>query len=276
MVKCDANPQCKALEKSFSSHKCDRCGKSVHAVFCSTPHDELDDRLKTYFKPYCDKANNNYHDICFPCIENAKKELRTSSASTTASRTPTTSTASSSTSKTTTATKTTSTAPAADVLAAAAAPTGYRKTGKNEREEGVIDLTGPLKKKSKKQAVLKFGDIQPKPPKKKASSSSNPTARAPRKQYDMKFKLQVLRFLEVPGNTVAAAEMQFKVSKQCISNWKLQKSAIEAACELNPKAKRVVKNDPLLRIKIGIIAFYELNKSMPNDAKLPITGEYAM
>ena len=48
-----------------------------------------------------------YHDVCFPCIENTKKELGISPVSTTTSGTPTTSTASSSTSKTTTETKTT-------------------------------------------------------------------------------------------------------------------------------------------------------------------------
>jgi hypothetical protein len=43
--------------------------------------------------------------------------------------------------------------------------------------------------------------------------------------------------------------------------------------ELNEKATRVVKDDGLKRIKIGIIAFYDFNKSMPKDGQISITGD---
>eukprot|EP00984_Skeletonema_dohrnii_P031549 scaffold24154_cov78-Skeletonema_dohrnii-CCMP3373.AAC.1 len=174
------------------------------------------------------------------------------------------------------ATKKSASASAADVLAAAAPleQTTNSSTAPNEstkKKGGVVDLTQNSpgrRQKNKKQKVLPFA----KGPTKKSNENAAKRTSKPPKRFTMKFKKEVLDFLDTPGNSVRAAMRRFEISKQNISNWKKSRPEIEKACKMNPNAKRANSNDPLLRIKIGILAFYELNQSMPKDGKINITG----
>ena len=108
MTKCDANnPGCNAPSAAtVGAHRCIGCDKKVHAVFCSTPYDELsDDRLKELFKKKLKSATTTYKDVCKPCIAEAKAKLRSTTSAATAATKKTAATAATKKTASSTATK---------------------------------------------------------------------------------------------------------------------------------------------------------------------------
>ena len=79
------------------------------------------------------------------------------------------------------------------------------------------------------------------------------------------------------GHATQAAIAAKHGTKRCsLINWKGKRVTLEEqAGGLNRgKKKRVFVNNPLIKIKEGVIKFYDLNKVFPKASKIPITRKY--
>ncbi len=149
---------------------------------------------------------------------------------------------------------------------AAAAPLIFTTTTKKSNE-GAIDLTtvAPAPKK-KKQTTL---TLKAAPTKKKSQGKHEKKKQT---RLSINEKIAVLDYIE-RGSSTREACKRFGCSKQSISKWRKDRENLVKSAQFNGKSTRVVKDDGLMRIKIGILAFYDLNKSMPKDGQISITGE---
>lgn len=75
--------------------------------------------------------------------------------------------------------------------------------------------------------------------------------------------------------TVEDVLAKYGVSKATYHNWKKNRAGLEKAASVSPghaKKKRQFSKDPLELVKEAVRSFFELNKQMPKDAQLPVTG----
>ena len=68
---------------------------------------------------------------------------------------------------------------------------------------------------------------------------------------------------------------KYNTTRLSISNWKKGRASIEESIEESNRGKRktIFKADGLVRVKTGVKQFHSLNKNMPKDLKIPITGK---
>jgi hypothetical protein len=254
------------------AHKCMNCGGFAHGAFCSIEWSERDShgihmtdvhaKAKTKENPLPKamvqhlNSSNNREDLCLKCLEDVRKKLSAASTKVPAAHTI---------SVRATATRPES-AKAVDVSAAAYPFLTFTTTTKKTKE-GAIDLTADApatKEKKKKDTTLKA-----------APTKKNSQIKPPRKtqtRLTIHQKLEVLEFIE-RGSSIKEACKKFGCSKQSVSAWKKDKDNLIKATKFNGKATRVVKDDGLMRIKTGILAFYDLNKLRPKDDQISITSE---
>ena len=239
----------RAMVDAGKAHKCMNCGGFAHGVFCCFEWCERSDhgiiltpsRAKGVKSPLPAamvqhlNSNNNKSDLCFKCLGDIKKKIDDARNKVSATQTITTATSSAS-------------AQAADVLAAV---------------DPLIFTDAPATKQ-KKQTRLKAA------PTKKKSQDKHERKKMTRLTINQ--KLEVLDYIKCGSSTREACK-QFGCSRQSISKWNKEVDNLIKSAQFNGKATRVVKDDGLMRIKIGILAFYDLNKSMPKDAQINITGD---
>jgi len=256
-------------------HKCMNCGGYAHGAFCCfewsaradhginiTDNDakkvENDGSSKLLPTAMVTHINSNpsKSDICKKCAEIVKGLLSAPVS------TPVTTTNSSARA----ASATSASANAADVLAAAAALPPSTSTAAKKSKGGAANLNSDAPKKKKtKQTTLKPVS---------AKNDEQQKTKKPRKKpvrFTIQQKIEILEFVKTHGSVKEACR-KYGCSKQSISEWQKEDYSTEAA-RFNSKATRVQKDDPYLRVKIGILAFYDLNKSMPKDLQINITGE---
>ena len=64
------------------------------------------------------------------------------------------------------------------------------------------------------------------------------------------------------------------VNETTARRWVREKKKLEEAEKHGKGTKMTVVSDPLQRILVGLLLFYEANLRIPRDLKLPITGKY--
>ena len=89
-------------------------------------------------------------------------------------------------------------------------------------------------------------------------------------------KLQIIH--EYKHLTKSGAKEQYAknlgVSQSTITRWvQREKDFLKAKEQGRGKKKATYEKDGLIRIKLDLMTFYELNEKMPDALKLPITGE---
>lgn len=98
--------------------------------------------------------------------------------------------------------------------------------------------------------------------------------RKPQKEFTNEEKLFILD--EVARKTCSQEEIcaKYGTSRQTIANWKRKRAELEKAVkeEGKGKKKKILANDPLIRVKCAIQKFYDLNEQLPKDLQIPITG----
>ena len=88
-------------------------------------------------------------------------------------------------------------------------------------------------------------------------------------------KLDILNDLDNKVSTIAEVCWKYGVHRNAVGGWKKQREKIRREVEEEGRAKKkcALQDDCLMRIRLGIWAFYELNESLPKSLKLPITHE---
>ena len=99
------------------------------------------------------------------------------------------------------------------------------------------------------------------------------------KTFSLKEKKQILDDL-VKGSdgskgtmSVKEACNKFGCSRQSLNKRSKKRTEINEHAEKNGTFTKVIKNDPLERVKIGIKEFFELNNKMIHHTKINITGK---
>ena len=88
--------------------------------------------------------------------------------------------------------------------------------------------------------------------------------------------MKILKEIE-DGAKVGEVADKHGTSGQVVRRWHLEREKIERQIKEDHRgAKKQVENkkDGLKRIKKGIRAFYDINRTMPKDLILPITGKF--
>ena len=100
--------------------------------------------------------------------------------------------------------------------------------------------------------------------------------RKARKGFTIHQNLSICDGIKKGHATQAAIAAKHGTTRCSIINWKRERSTLEdQAGGLNRgKKKRVFVNDPLIKIKEGVIKFYDLNEVLPKASKIPITRKY--
>ncbi len=271
---------------SSMKHFCLRCGHQKHAP-CGHEYSEIlknENEFKDILDVIAPRKKNDEGEevgdrptpkpvgdegqqleICFLCVNQIRSSTTTPAAASAPMpvETPATNTTTNSAVQTTA--RSSASTNAADVSAAAAPlPSSTTSSAKKSKGGGVVDLTDAPKKKKTKQTLLKStsgGKRKEKPPK----------PRKVRTNYSVQKRIEILEYAAKFGGP--AAQRQFGCSKQNLSYWKKNREEYLTVVNHSGKKNRIMKNDPLLRVKIGISAFYELNKTMPPDCQVPITGK---
>ena len=77
------------------------------------------------------------------------------------------------------------------------------------------------------------------------------------------------------GASMTSLATKYNTTRLSISNWKKGRASIEESIEESNRGKRktIFKADGLVRVKTGVKQFHSLNKNMPKDLKIPITGK---
>lgn len=170
---------------------------------------------------------------------------------------------------------------APDVLAACAPLHSIFKASHKKKKAGTatIDLTAdeePAKKKQKKQKKQMHLKA-PSNNNKKTPSSKNikkQSRKEARTFSNNNFKKEVLEYADLNGTDSALSK--YKISKQSLSQWKQKRDIINHMVETTHSGgekKRIRIKDGLRRIRLGILAFYDLNQTMPKDLQINITGK---
>jgi transposase-like protein len=88
-------------------------------------------------------------------------------------------------------------------------------------------------------------------------------------------KLDILNDLDNKVSTIAEVFRKYGVHHNAVGGWKNQWEKIRREVEEEGHANKkcVLQDDGLMRIRLDIEAFYELNETLPKSLKLPIMGE---
>ena len=98
------------------------------------------------------------------------------------------------------------------------------------------------------------------------------------KTFSLKEKKQILDLVKGSDGSkgtmsVKEACNKFGCSRQSLNKWSKKRTEINEQAEKNGTFTKVIKNDPLERVKIGIKEFFELNNKMIHHTKINITGK---
>jgi len=100
--------------------------------------------------------------------------------------------------------------------------------------------------------------------------------RKSRKHFTIHEKLSILDELKKGLSTQATIAAKHGTTRHSLSRWKRERTILEeqAAGGKRGKKKRMFVNDPLIKIKEGIVQFYDLNEVFPKALKIPITSKF--
>ena len=112
---------------------------------------------------------------------------------------------------------------------------------------------------------------------KKPLHKRNSNSRAGKKSYYVEEKLNMVLIYENATNGTGCKgglARKWNVNEKTVRTWVRMKVDLEEQVKMGKGAKRTVLSDPLQRISIGLMQFYEANQRMIRDLKLPMTGNY--
>ncbi len=88
-------------------------------------------------------------------------------------------------------------------------------------------------------------------------------------------KLDILTQLDDKVSTIGGIVQKYGIHCNSIANWRKDRDKIHSQVEDEGQAnkRRAVRDDGLMRVRVGIRSFYELNESLPKKLRTPITRE---
>ena len=80
-------------------------------------------------------------------------------------------------------------------------------------------------------------------------------------------KLDILTQLDDKVSTVGGIVQKYGIHCNSIANWRKNQDKIQSQVEDEGQAnkRRAVRDDGLMRVRVGIRSFYELNESLPKN-----------
>jgi hypothetical protein len=95
-------------------------------------------------------------------------------------------------------------------------------------------------------------------------------------EFTIQEKLNILEELGANQLTIKSVCLKYGRSRSSVKRWKKMQEEwkVEVTKHMGGKTKRFYANNGLERVKDAFHEFYDLNRNMPKDLKLPITCEY--
>jgi hypothetical protein len=88
-------------------------------------------------------------------------------------------------------------------------------------------------------------------------------------------KLDILTQLDDKVSTIGGIVQKYGIHCNSIANWRKDRDKIQSQVKNEGRAnkRQAVCDDGLMRVRVGIRSFYELNESLPKKLRIPITCE---
>ena len=258
---CAAGSLCNAPEgKTLGNHKCCKCKKVVHSVFCAKEVETLSSNIKDKFIGETSLGMN--HEACLKCIKEEEDKLPQSPPAAASAPAP------------------------PDTNDGAAIELSSDDDDDDDDDTPPASNISTTPKATKTPLwfnVKKANNKRRAERKEKEQKSSGPKAIKKRgsragKEMDhsIEDRLKIIKVYKKLTGKGMKGEYAKKmgVSTRTITRWSKSKGDLEKAMEEGRGKKKTMFNDDLLRVKMGLKQFYLQNERMPKEQKLPISGEH--